>query len=54
MKRESIELNNKIIHYYENGWRLKDIAEKVGISEQAVSGRLQRIRKTREVKRPWK
>lgn len=54
MKRESIELNDQIVHYYENGWPLKDIAEKTGLSKAAVSSRLQRIRKTREVIRPWK
>ena len=54
MKRESIKLNDQIVHYYENGWPLKAIADKTELTKAAVSSRLQRIRKTREVIRPWK
>ena len=54
IKKPLSKLNNQIVHYYENGWPLKDIAEKTGLSKAAVSSRLQRIRKTREVIRPWK
>lgn len=46
-------INEQIIYYYEHGWRLKDIACKVGITTIAVKSRLQRIRQKQEVKRPW-
>jgi DNA-directed RNA polymerase specialized sigma24 family protein len=48
------DINKQIVYYYRNGWKLKDIAIKLNLSETAVKSRLQRIRKTQEVKRWWK
>lgn len=48
-----MDINNQIIRYYENGWKIKDIAAKTGLTVIAVKSRLQRIRKKRKVKRWW-
>ena len=49
-----MNVNDQILYYYRNGWKLKDIAEKTGLTMAAVSSRLQKMRKKREVKRWWK
>ena len=46
-------INEQIAYYYRNGWKIKDIAVKTGLSVSAVKSRLQRMRKTKEVKRWW-
>lgn len=48
-----MSINEQIVRLYENGYKLKEIAEELGLTVAAVSSRLQRIRKTREVKRKW-
>lgn len=48
-----MDVNEQIIYYYRNGYRLKDIAAKTGLTVIAVKSRLERIRKKREVKRWW-
>ena len=47
-------INEQIIYYYRNGYRLKDIADKTGLTVAAVKNRLHKIRKKQEVKRWWK
>lgn len=49
----SREINNQVVYYYRNGWKIKAIAAKLDITEGEVRGRLRRIRKKREVKRWW-
>lgn len=49
-----MDINSQIIHYYNNGWRLKDIGAKVGLTEKQVKSRLQKLRQKHEVKRWWR
>ena len=49
----SKQIDNEIIYYFENGWKLKDIAIKLDLTPVAVKSRLQRIRRKREIKRWW-
>lgn len=46
-------LNDQILYYYKNGWRMKDIAAKLGLTTIAVKSRINRMRKKQEVKRWW-
>lgn len=46
-----MSINEQIVYYYRNGWKIKDIAAKTGLTAVAVSHRLHKIRKTQEVKR---
>ena len=48
-----MDINEQIIYYYRNGYKIKEIAVKTGLSIAAVESRLCRLRRKREVKRWW-
>lgn len=47
------ETDKKIVYLYRNGYRLKDISKKTGLSMNQVNYRLLVIRKKRKVQRWW-
>ena len=48
-----MSINEQIIYYYRNGYRIKEIAAKTGLSEETVKHKLCQLRKERQVKRWW-
>lgn len=48
-----MNVNDQIIYYYRNGYKIKDIADKTGLTVVAVKSRLQRIRRKQTVNRWW-
>ena len=47
------ETNDEIARLFRQGYKIKEIAKKVGLKEKTVSYRLSVIRKSKEVKRWW-
>lgn len=48
------EIDNQIAYYYRNGYRLKDIGAKVGLTDKQVKRRLQTLRQKNKIVRWWK
>ena len=48
-----MDINKQIIYYYRNGYRLKEIANKTGLSVNIVKHKLCQLRKKQQVKRWW-
>lgn len=48
------EADKQIIYYYRNGFRAKDIADRLGMTVPQIKYRIQRLRGKGMLKRWWK
>lgn len=48
-----MSINEQIMYYYRNGYKLKEIAVKTGLSVETVKHKLWQLRKKQQVKRWW-